>query len=64
MTANPEKIWAVFTGDALFIGETGRIDLPDRNKTAENAGILYDVLLLEVREITETSNKLLYLPAF
>jgi hydroxyacylglutathione hydrolase len=44
MTANPEKIWAVFTGDALFIGETGRTDLPDRNKTAENAGILYDVL--------------------
>ncbi len=39
---HPEKVWAVFTGDALFIGETGRTDLPDRNKTAENAGILFD----------------------
>ena len=44
MTAHPEKVWAVFTGDALFIGETGRTDLPDRNKTAENAGILYDAI--------------------
>ncbi|PSJ16509.1 MBL fold metallo-hydrolase [Nitrosomonas supralitoralis] len=39
---NPENVWAVFTGDALFIGETGRTDLPDKNKTAENAAILYD----------------------
>jgi hydroxyacylglutathione hydrolase len=42
MREHPEKPWAVFTGDALFIGETGRTDLPDLNKTAENAGILYD----------------------
>ena len=34
--------WGVFTGDALFIGEAGRTDLPDPEKTAENAGILYD----------------------
>lgn len=39
---NPEQVWAVFTGDALFIGETGRTDLPDKNRTAENASILYD----------------------
>ncbi len=38
----PEIAWAVFTGDALFIGEAGRTDLPDVNKTAENAAILYD----------------------
>lgn len=37
-----EKCWAVFTGDALFIGEAGRTDLPDKNKTAENGEILYD----------------------
>jgi len=37
-----EKCWGVFTGDALFVGDTGRTDLPDPEKTAENAGILYD----------------------
>ena len=26
-----EKCWGVFTGDALFVGETGRTDLPDPN---------------------------------
>ena len=38
----PQRAWAVFTGDTLFIGETGRTDLPDRKKTGENAGLLYD----------------------
>lgn len=38
------QCWAVFTGDALFIGEAGRTDLPDKNKTAENAEILFDVI--------------------
>lgn len=42
MKEKPNSAWAVFTGDALFIGETGRTDLPDPNKTAENAEILYD----------------------
>lgn len=37
-----EKCWAVFTGDALFIGEAGRTDLPDKDKTAENGALLYD----------------------
>ena len=40
--AAPNRPWGVFTGDALFIGDTGRTDLPDANKTAENAGLLYD----------------------
>jgi hydroxyacylglutathione hydrolase len=39
-----EDCWAVFTGDALFIGEAGRTDLPDKDRTGENAGLLYDVL--------------------
>lgn len=37
-----DKCWGVFTGDALFVGDTGRTDLPDPDKTGENAGILYD----------------------
>jgi hydroxyacylglutathione hydrolase len=40
--AAPDRPWGVFTGDALFIDDTGRTDLPDANKTAENAGLLYD----------------------
>lgn len=39
-----DECWAVFTGDALFVGDAGRTDLPDVNKTEENAGILYDVI--------------------
>jgi hydroxyacylglutathione hydrolase len=34
----------VLTGDALFVGETGRTDLPDPKKTGENAGLLYDAI--------------------
>lgn len=40
----PDRAWGVFTGDALFIGETGRTDLPDPKKTGENAGTLYDAI--------------------
>ncbi len=40
----PDRAWGVFTGDTLFIGETGRTDLPDPNKTRENAGLLYDAV--------------------
>lgn len=36
--------WGVFTGDALFVGETGRTDLPDPAKTGANAGALYDAI--------------------
>ena len=42
MKDKPDCAWAVFTGDALFIGEAGRTDLPDPDKTAENAAILFD----------------------
>lgn len=40
----PDHAWGVLTGDTLFIGETGRTDLPDRLKTRENAGLLYDMI--------------------
>lgn len=42
MKEKPNSAWAVFTGDTLFIGEAGRTDLPDPDKTAENAEILFD----------------------
>lgn len=42
LAAAPDRSWGVFTGDALFIGDTGRTDLPDADRTAENAGLLYD----------------------
>jgi hydroxyacylglutathione hydrolase len=38
----PGKAWGVFTGDALFIGDAGRTDLPDPDKTADNASLLFD----------------------
>lgn len=38
----PDTPWGVFTGDSLFIGDTGRTDLTDAGKTGENAGLLYD----------------------
>jgi len=37
-----DKCWGAFTGDALFVGDTGRTDLPDPEQTDENAGLLYD----------------------
>lgn len=40
----PHTAWGAFTGDSLFIGETGRTDLPDPLRTGENAGRLYDAL--------------------
>jgi hydroxyacylglutathione hydrolase len=56
----PERAWGVFTGDALFIGETGRTDLPDRKKTGENAGLLYDAVH---QKILPLGDQILLLPA-
>ena len=36
--------WAVFTGDTLFAGDVGRVDLPGIDKMHESAGLLYDSL--------------------
>lgn len=55
-----EKCWGVFTGDALFVGETGRTDLPDPQKTGENAGLLYDAMHAK---ITPLGDQALILPA-
>jgi hydroxyacylglutathione hydrolase len=55
-----EKCWGVFTGDALFVGDTGRTDLPDPEKTEENAGILYDSVH---RKIAPLGDQALLYPA-
>jgi len=36
--------WVVFTGDALFAGEVGRVDLLGMDRAEELAGLLYDTL--------------------
>lgn len=36
--------WAVFTGDALFAGDVGRVDLLGMNRAEELAAMLYDSL--------------------
>lgn len=55
-----DKCWGVFTGDALFVGDTGRTDLPDPEKTGENAGILYDSIH---RKIAPLGDHTLLFPA-
>jgi hydroxyacylglutathione hydrolase len=55
-----DKCWGVFTGDALFVGDTGRTDLPDPSKTGENAGILYDSIH---RKIAPLGDQTLLFPA-
>lgn len=37
-----EQAYAVFTGDTLFFGDTGRTDLPDADRAEANAARLYD----------------------
>ena len=36
--------WMVFTGDALFAGDVGRVDLLGMDRAEEMAGLLYDTL--------------------
>ncbi len=55
-----DKCWGVFTGDTLFVGDTGRTDLPDPEKTGENAGILYDAIH---RKIAPLGDHTLLFPA-
>ncbi len=55
-----DKCWGVFTGDTLFVGDTGRTDLPDPAKTGENAGLLYDSVH---RKIAPLGDQTLLYPA-
>jgi len=36
--------WVIFSGDALFAGDVGRVDLLGRERLVEMAGLLYDSL--------------------
>ena len=55
-----DKCWGVFTGDTLFVGDTGRTDLTDPTKTADNAGLLYDSVH---RKISPLGDQTLLFPA-
>ena len=55
-----DKCWGALTGDTLFVGDTGRTDLSDPEKTGENAGILYDAVH---RQIGPLGDQTLLYPA-
>ncbi|MDX1678748.1 MBL fold metallo-hydrolase [Arsukibacterium sp.] len=57
---NADAAWAVFTGDTLFFGDTGRSDLPDQRKAVENAGRIYDAVHNKLAGLGDTA---LVLPA-
>jgi hydroxyacylglutathione hydrolase len=40
----PERALGVFTGDTLFVGDTGRTDLTEPKRTGEHAGMLFDAV--------------------
>ena len=40
----PDRVWAVFTGDSLFVGSAGRPDLLGEGQTDQLAGQLYKTL--------------------
>lgn len=46
--------WGVFTGDTLFFGDTGRSDLPDADKSVENAALLYDSVHDKLKALGDT----------
>lgn len=47
--------WCVFTGDALFFGTTGRTDLADADRAAENAARLYDAVHEKLGTLGDTT---------
>ena len=55
-----DSAWCVFTGDTLFFGTTGRTDLPDEDKSVENAALLYDSVHEKIAGLGDTT---LILPA-
>jgi hydroxyacylglutathione hydrolase len=57
---NAESAWAIFTGDTLFFGDTGRSDLPAKDKSVENAALIYDSVHSKLAALDDTA---LILPA-
>ena len=60
LAAAPERPWGVFTGDSLFIGDTGRTDLADPQQTAANAALLYEAIHTKILSLGDQA---LVLPA-
>lgn len=58
--ATPDHAWAVFTGDTLFFGDTGRTDLPGEAVAKENAARIYDSIH---DQIVPLGDEALVLPA-
>lgn len=52
--------WAVFTGDCLFAGDVGRVDLMGPERLLEMAGLLYDTLF---ERIIPLGDEILVCPA-
>lgn len=52
--------WIVFTGDALFAGEVGRVDLAGAEHTREMAGMLYESLF---RRLLPLGDEVIVCPA-
>ncbi len=52
--------WVLFSGDTLFAGEVGRIDLSGINKASEMAGLLYDSIF---RRILPLGDEIIVCPA-
>ena len=50
-----EQPWCLFTGDTLFFGTTGRTDLPDRDRSKENAARLYDSIHEKIAGLGDTT---------
>jgi len=55
-----DQCWGVLTGDTLFVGDSGRTDLSDPERTEENAGILFDSVH---RKLAPLGDQALLLPA-
>jgi hydroxyacylglutathione hydrolase len=45
--------WMVFTGDALFAGDVGRVDLLGADRLGEMVGLLYDTLFTKLLSLGE-----------
>ena len=52
--------WVAFTGDVLFAGEVGRVDLLGKNKVPQMSGLLYDSIF---RSLLPLGDQVLVCPA-
>ncbi len=50
-----DTCWGVFTGDTLFVGDTGRTDLSDPDKTSENAKLIYNSVRSKIANLGDQS---------